>query len=99
MKRFHDPEQVIEVGVGQTFAIVLAGNPTTGYTWQAAVDEEFLQPLGGEFEPQGRGVGAGVREVMRFRALQAGETEIAMEYKRPWQAQTREIKHFSVRIG
>lgn len=99
MKRFDDATQVIHVGVGQSFALALEGNPTTGYTWQAEVDETCLQLLGREFEPLGRGVGAGGREVVRFRALQAGETEIALEYRRPWEAEARETKHFSVRIG
>ena len=99
MKRFDDPAQVIRVGVGQTFAIGLAGNPTTGYTWQAEVDDAYLQPLGWEFEPRGQGVGAGGQEVMQFRALQAGETKIRLRYKRPWQAEARETRHLSVRIG
>jgi inhibitor of cysteine peptidase len=99
MKRSQGPTQVIEVGVGQTFAIALAANPTTGYTWQAQVDEQVLQPLGQEFEPRSQGVGAGGQEVMRFRALQAGETEITLEYRRPWQAEARDMKHFSVRIA
>lgn len=99
MKRFDDPTQVITVGAGRSFAIALAGNPTTGYTWQAEVDEQYLQQLGQEFEPRGQGVGAGGQEVVRFRALQAGETEITLRYKRPWQAEARETKQFSVRIG
>ena len=99
MKRFDDPTQVIHVGVGQSFAIALTGNPTTGYTWQAEVEEQYLQPLGRKFEPRGQGVGAGGLEVVRFRALQAGETEITLRYKRPWQAEARDTKGFSVRIG
>jgi inhibitor of cysteine peptidase len=98
MKRFDKTTQVIQVGLGQTFAIALAGNPTTGYTWQAEVDGQYLQRLGQEFEPHGQGVGAGGLEVLRFRALQTGETEITCGYKRPWETETRDTKHFSVRI-
>jgi predicted secreted protein len=99
MQRFNDPAQVIHLGIGQTFAIALAGNPTTGYTWQADVDEQILERLGKEFEPHGQGVGAGGQEVLRFRTLQAGETEITVEHRRPWQEESRDTKHFSVRIA
>jgi inhibitor of cysteine peptidase len=99
MERFDDPTQVIHVGVGQSFALALAGNPTTGYTWQAAVDQAYLQPLDREFEPQAKGAGAGGREVLTFHALQPGETTIRCEYKRPWQDQARQTERFSVRIA
>jgi predicted secreted protein len=99
MKQFDEPTQTIRVAPGEDFALVLAGNPTTGYSWQAEVDEECLQPLGREFEPRGSGIGAGGREVLRFRALQAGETEIKLEYKRPWQAEARETRQLAVKIA
>jgi inhibitor of cysteine peptidase len=99
MKRFDNPIEVIHVGIGQTFAIALAGNPTTGYTWEADVDEKHLQPLGKEFEPRGQGVGAGGQEVLRFRTLQAGETGITVEYRRPWETEAHDTKRFSVRIA
>lgn len=34
MHRFDDPARAIRVAPGEVFAIALAGNPTTGYTWQ-----------------------------------------------------------------
>ncbi|MFN2226953.1 MAG: protease inhibitor I42 family protein [Anaerolineae bacterium] len=79
--------------------MALAGKPTTGYTWQATADDEYLQPLGREFEAQAGGVGAGGREVLTFRALRAGETTVRCEYKRPWQGQARQRERFSVRIA
>jgi len=99
MQRFDNPAQAIQVGIGQTFAIALAGNPTTGYTWQAGVDEEYLESIGKEFEPRGQGVGAGGQEVLRFRALRAGETGITCAYRRPWETEAHDTKRFSVRIA
>ena len=96
MKRYVDPGIAIQVAVGEEFALALAGNPTTGYAWQVRSDGQILKPLGQEFELGGEGVGAGGLEVFRFRALETGETEIACEYRRPWEKETRESKRFRV---
>ena len=96
MKRYADPIAAIQVAVGDNFAIELAGNPTTGYTWQVHADGQYLELLGQEFEPGGEGVGAGGQEVFRFRALAAGETEIDCEYRRPWDKEVRDSKRFRV---
>jgi inhibitor of cysteine peptidase len=98
MQRFDDPAQPIHVRAGETFAIVLEGNPTTGYSWQADADPEHLQLLDQTFEQEGKGIGAGGREVLRFRAVSAGEVDVACAYKRPWDAKARETRRFQVRI-
>jgi predicted secreted protein len=79
-----DPARVVRVAEDETFAIELAGNPTTGYIWQADVDPAYLELLEQEFKPTIEGIGAGAREVFRFRARHAGTTEIAFACKRPW---------------
>jgi predicted secreted protein len=99
LRRFDDPAQAIQVAVGETFAVRLAGNPTTGYTWQASVDSTYLELVGQEFEPGAEGVGAGGHEVSRFRARAAGETEIVFEYRRPWGGAARDAARFRVVIG
>ncbi len=98
MVRFDDPVTPIHVAAGETFILALAGNPTTGYTWQVIVDAQYLEILGQEFEPHGTGVGAGGVEVFRLRALAAGESEIACEYRRPWDREARDTKRFRVTI-
>ena len=57
MNDFDDSAQPIHVEAGETFALALTGNPTTGYTWQADVDEAHLALLGQEFKAGGGGVG------------------------------------------
>lgn len=99
MHRFDDPRQVIRIGVDETFAIALAGNPTTGYTWKADVDGQYLEPLGQEFEARGPGVGAGGQEVLRFRARKQGEIEITCVYRRPWGGESIDTRSFRVVIG
>ena len=96
MKRYADPGAAIQVAAGDEFALELAGNPTTGYIWQVLVDSQHLEVLSQEFEPGGEGVGAGGQEVIRFRALAAGEIEIACEYRRPWDKEPRDTRRFHV---
>ena len=98
MQRYTDPGQVIRVAAEEAFAIELAGNPTTGYTWQAEVDAVHLELIGQEFKPGREGAGAAGIEVCRFLALSAGETEIDFAYRRPWGGETHETKRFRVVI-
>lgn len=85
MQRFDDPAGPIQVRAKERFAITLAGNPTTGYEWQASVDSNYLVLRTQVFEPEGKAIGAGGRKVFQFRALREGETEIAFEYRRSWE--------------
>jgi inhibitor of cysteine peptidase len=99
VKRFADPGDTICVEAGESFAIELAGNPTTGYMWQPDVDSQHLELLGQEFEPGGGGIGAGGKEIFRFRALAAGDTEIAFSYQRPWDKESHDTSSFQVAIS
>ena len=94
--RYADPETTIQVTAGEEFAIALEGNPTTGYTWQVHTDSRHLELLDQTFVRGGERVGAGGQEVFRFRVLAAGETEIACEYRRPWEEEVLESKLFRV---
>jgi inhibitor of cysteine peptidase len=94
--RYTDPETAIQVATGEEFSIVLAGNPTTGYTWQVNTDGRHLELLDQSFERSAEHVGAGGFEIFRFRALETGETEITCEYRRPWEEEILESKRFRV---
>ncbi len=85
MQRFDNPAGPIQVGAKEQFAIALAGNPTTGYEWQASVDPSYLELGMSAFESEGKAVGCGGREVFQFKALRVGETEVAFEYRRSWE--------------
>ena len=99
---YSDAEQAIDIGVNQEFTIALNSNPTTGYSWQESYDESFLElvaksyRLGAEAEPEV--VGAGGTEYFQFRALQPGETELVMTYKRGWEEEYLEQLVFTVSI-
>jgi len=99
---YSDAESAIDIGVNQEFTIALNSNPTTGYGWQESYDESFLELVeksyhpGAEAEPEV--VGAGGTEYFQFKALQPGETELVMTYKRGWEEEYLEQLVFTVSI-
>jgi len=101
VKTYTDSGQTISIGINQEFVIALGSNPTTGYSWQESYDETMLELVGGEstYKESKEGVvGAGGIEYFRFKALKAGETEITLVYKRPWEEEIVEQKVFTVNI-
>jgi inhibitor of cysteine peptidase len=98
VESFVDPAQVIHIAVGQAFAVELPANPTTGYLWQPQVDRQRLEWTGEEYRPGSDAIGAGGREIHRFRALEAGRTEIVLEYRRPWDTEARDVRRFRIKI-
>jgi inhibitor of cysteine peptidase len=99
MQRFEDPTKAIRAAVGETFSVALAGNPTTGFTWQPTFDPGILELVGESFEPADKSVGSGGQEVFRFRALAPGKSEINCGYRRPWDNKSRETKRFRIKIA
>ena len=104
VKAYADPGETIDSGINKEFIILIAleSNPTTGYSWEANYDETMLELVEetyelGEYAQQGV-VGAGGTELFRFRALQSGESEIIMVYKRPWEEEVLDQKVFTVDI-
>jgi len=99
---YSDAEPAIDIGANQEFTIALNSNPTTGYGWQESYDENFLELVeksyrpGAEAEPEV--VGAGGTEYFQFKALQPGETELVMTYKRGWEEEYLEQLVFTVNI-
>jgi predicted secreted protein len=72
MRTFEGSATTIRVQVGEIFALALEAQPTSGYTWQATVDSQYLALEEQRFEPGGPALGAAGRERLVFRALQAG---------------------------
>jgi inhibitor of cysteine peptidase len=101
VKTYTDSGQAIDIGVGQQFVIALGSNPTTGYGWQESYDESMLRLVEKTYEEETEEdvVGAGGIEYFRFRTLEAGETEITLVYKQPWEGGgIGETKVFTINI-
>jgi inhibitor of cysteine peptidase len=93
----------VKVAVGDTLAIVLESNPTTGFMWVLAdnSDEGVLQEAGHRFEADSTDpppIGAGGVEVWTFKALAGGESTISMEYRRPWEQGVEPAETFTFTV-
>ena len=78
------------VKVGDIIQVVLKGNPTTGYTWTAALSEQdasILEQMGEYgYVSDSDLIGSGGTFTFRFRALKAGEATLKLVYSRPWES-------------
>jgi inhibitor of cysteine peptidase len=91
----------VELSVGDSLAVTLASNATTGYSWSLTgiSDESVLQKAGNQYiAPKTNLVGAGGQEVWAFKALKKGTSTISMGYSRPWEVGTPPIGTFSLTV-
>lgn len=75
------------VRAGDSFSIVLPGNPSTGYGWTVETTETALVSPAGDVEtyPLSNGPGAPARYAIRFRAAGSGQARLRLLYRRPWE--------------
>jgi inhibitor of cysteine peptidase len=91
--------QFIELAAGDEIDVVLVGNPTTGYEWQLEkTDESVLALIDSAYTADSDRIGSGGEYRFRFRAAAAGEAEVSLVYKRPWESGVKERFGFSVTI-
>ena len=95
-----DPEETINVSVGQDFVIALDSNPTTGYNWEVSYDEAILSLVSEEYKTEKEPglVGVGGTQYFTFKGLEKGSTAITLTYKRSWETESLEQKDFTVDI-
>jgi inhibitor of cysteine peptidase len=95
-----DNARQIELNKGQSLAITLEANPTTGYTWDAAGFDEHILRQAGEpkFQPESSAIGAGGVQTLRFEAVNAGNTSLKLVYHRPWEKNVEPLKNFSIQV-
>jgi inhibitor of cysteine peptidase len=95
---YTDPDQLIELQVGEKFQISLGSNPTTGYRWSFEADTNLVAPLKQEFRPESDLLGAGGKEIFEFSALNRGGGKIVFSYQRLWEKEVLKEKIFEVKI-
>ncbi len=95
-----DNGRQIEVEKGQTLAISLEGNPSTGYTWEMVESEDsILRQVGEiEFEAESDLVGAPGTQTLRFEAVESGQTELKLVYHRPWEKDVEPLETFTLQV-
>ncbi len=75
------------VKVNKEFQVVLKSNPTTGYSWMAKYDSNYVKLINSRYIPYKTKpgiVGSGGIQIFTFKAIKPGKTVIMMQYQRPW---------------
>jgi inhibitor of cysteine peptidase len=95
-----DNGREITLQKGQTLTIKLEANPTTGYSWEFVGSEEaVLRQVGEpEFEANSDLLGAPGVQTLRFEAVEAGQTELRLVYRRPWETDVEPVETFTVQV-
>lgn len=81
----------VSVTAGQTFSVSLVGVPTAGYVWDAGTLPSFIEKTAETGGPTTTSqllpgyTGGNHWEVLVFKATAAGEGELVLTQKRPWE--------------
>ena len=89
----------ITVNRGDSLQIVLAGNPTTGFTWEIAeCNQSLLQPQGEvEYQQeQSQLAGRGGTFKFIFKAISTGETTLKLIYHRSFEKEVPPAQEYEV---
>jgi inhibitor of cysteine peptidase len=85
------------------FTVRLSSNRTTGYQWKPAepIDERVVKLVRSEYVPFERNaaVGVGGEEAWTFLGVARGDTEITMEYVRPWEKNQPAVKTATIKVS
>ena len=100
-----DAGREVVLAAGGALEVRIKAQPSTGFRWVVGhVDAAVLAPQGeAVFEPTVRPssgpalVGAPQTEVLRFRAMAAGRTDLALVYVRPWEKGVPPARQFLIR--
>jgi inhibitor of cysteine peptidase len=97
----NDRGRIVSIPLGETISITLAGNPTTGYTWELAdVNRGVLDPdPKPTFVPDSSLTGVGGRYTFRLFALAAGTTVVKLIYHRPWEKEIPPLRNFDLTVA
>jgi inhibitor of cysteine peptidase len=80
---------VLDLSIGEEIAIVLPGNPTTGYEWVLVeVDESILEKVGDlEYQFEDVAIGTGGVYKLRLKAVSPGESRVGLHNLRLWESE------------
>ena len=94
-----DNGKTIKVKAGQRIEISLAGNPTTGFTWNNVTRGHGMKLLGEiAHKAGGRALGAPGMSTATFQAMELGKNELSLEYRRVFE-KNPPIKTFKVTVA
>ena len=93
----------INLKVNDAFQVKLESNITTGYSWSPAKDTNFeiLAIASSEYVQSSKNMGmpgSGGYEVFIFNAVKKGQTELVLEYQRPWEDEVEPVNTFKISV-
>ena len=97
-----DNRKQIELKQGQTLAITLESNPSTGFSWTQQDDQPGdVLVLVGEPEYRSKSTlpGGGGTETLRFRAERPGTTTLQLIYRRPWEEDAQPAATYTLTVS
>ncbi len=90
----------VEVGLGDSFEVRLAENPTTGHRWRLHVaGEPVVDVEEDSFQRSGAAHGAGGVRLWRFRTVQVGVANLELAYRRGWEENAAKTFRIAVRVS
>ncbi len=93
-----DDTASLKTKIGEDFTLSFDANPTTGYTWDAQFDTNYIELNLRKFEPSSELVGTGGKERFEFHPKKCGETRIVFIYRRPWEKEAVKKKIYRIII-
>jgi len=95
----NDSGKKVEIGVGEELEVILPGKPTTGYIWEvSSLDSNFLRPGKADFIANGKVIGAGGMEIIKFHAIAVGESKVKLIFHRSFEPDIPPLKTFEVTV-
>ena len=93
-----DAGRTIDVKSGETIEIALPENRTTGYRWGVeSIDQTVCAIVADEFRAPAQPVpGASGTHLWQFKALRAGQCDIALAYRRAWETDAAAARAFKL---
>lgn len=76
--------QTIQLKTGEILQVALKSDPINGYTWQVErIDPAYLEyEPKDQYTPEGQDPVTGGTQVLQFKALQSGSTQLGLTYKK-----------------
>jgi predicted secreted protein len=96
-----DSGQEIQVKAGAIIQLSLKEQAGTGYRWDFdRLDEQHFQLVKTETRPlvEKNRVGGPVLMTWRLIATTPGESQLSLDYFRPWEGRAKAVKHFLVKV-
>ena len=95
-----DGGRTVVLRTGDTVALSLAENPSTGYSWQVVSSGAPVVQAEGEptFKPDNKLHGAGGTATYRYKAVGAGTSTLKLVYRRPWEKDATPAATFEVTL-